>query len=135
MVEINPPGFLQNAGSVHTAEILREGFNGLVAGAWINNAQRARGGVHPSLGFQLKVQAAGSPNMTVDILNGHVYIPGSENALQGSYSCFNSSTVNRAIAASDPSLPRIDLVVAKVQDTFYSGGANTWSIVVSTGTP
>jgi hypothetical protein len=135
MTEINPPGFLQNSGTTNTAEILREVANVLTGGGISSNAQRAKGGVHPGLGSQFNVQQAGAPNMTVDVLAGHALIAGSEAAKQAVYSCFNDATVNKAIAASDPSLPRIDIVVAKVQDTQYSGAVNSWSLAVVTGTP
>lgn len=135
MTEINPPGFLQNAGTVHTAEIIREVANVLTGGRSLvgGNLQRARGGLHPSLGVAMNVSQTGSPNMSVDVQSGHALVPGTENLKQAMYSCFNDGAVNRTITASDPSLPRIDIVVAKVQDTFYSGVANTWSIVVVTG--
>jgi hypothetical protein len=72
--------------------------------------------------------------MTVDVGSGHILVPGTENAKQALYSCFNDATKNVSIAASDPSLPRIDIIVAKVQDAFYSGATNAWSIVAVTGT-
>jgi hypothetical protein len=134
VTEVNPPGFLQNAGATHTAEITREIMNVLTGGGQTSGStQRARGGVHPSLGSKFSVTQAGSPNMTVDVGSGHALIPGTENLKQAVYSCFNDGTVSKAIAASDPSLPRIDLVVIKVQDSFYSGAPNTWSIAVVTG--
>lgn len=133
MAEINPPAFLQNAGATHTAEITREIVNALTGGGQAGT-QRARGGVHPSLGLKLAVTQAASPNMTVDVSSGHALVPGTENIKQGLYSCFNDATKNVSIAASDPSLPRIDIIVAKVQDSFYSGATNSWSIVAVTGT-
>lgn len=136
MTEVNPPGFLQNAGSVHTAEILREPFNALIAGKYSASfGQRARGGVHPTLGLAFAVSQNGTPNMSVNVGSGHAFVPGSEGATQGCYLCFNDGTVNKSVAAADPSLPRIDIVVAKVQDSFYSGSTNSWSIAVVTGTP
>lgn len=134
MAEVNPPGFLQNAGNTHTAEITREIMNVLTGGGQAAAIQRARGGVHPSLGAKLGVVQAASPNMTVDVGTGHALVPGTENAKQAVYSCFNDATKNVSIAASDPSLPRIDIIVAKVQDAFYSGATNAWSIVAVTGT-
>lgn len=135
MTEVNPAGYLQNAGNVNTAAILRESFNALVGGALAANSHRARGGVHPGLGFAMKVQQAGAPNMTVDVLSGHAMVPGTEDTKQATYLCFNDGTVNKSITAADPSQPRIDLVVARVQDTQYSGVTNAWSLAVVTGTP
>lgn len=136
MTEVNPPGFMQNVGATHTAEIMREAFNALVGGGQtVGSTQRARGGLNPNLGLKMAVAQASSPNMSVDVGSGHAMIPGTENAKQAIYSCFNDGTKNFAISASDPSLPRIDLVVAKVEDTAYSGITNAWSIAVVTGIP
>ena len=135
MTEVNPPIALQNAGSVHTAQVLRNAVNALATSANAASSLRARSGVHVDLGGALKVQQAGAPNMTVDVLSGVALIAGSENSAQGIYSVLNDATKNISIAASDPSLPRIDLICYKVQDTFYSGAVNSSSIVAVTGTP
>lgn len=135
MSEVNPPGFLQNAGAVNTAEILREAFNSLIAGTASSAISwRSRGGVHPSHGGAYAVTQNGSPNMSVNVATGVAWVPGSEVPKQAVYNCFSDTIVNKTIAASDPSLPRIDIVVLKVQDSFYSGGTNSWSIAVVTGT-
>lgn len=134
MTEVNPPGFQQNAGAVHSAEIMREAFNVLTGGRFSNSfSQRARGGVHPNLGGFLFVSQNGTPNMSVQISTGHALVAGTEGATQGSYVCFNDATVNRTVAASDPSLPRIDIVVARVRDSVYSGATNAWALEVVTG--
>jgi hypothetical protein len=132
---VNPPDFLQNAGATHNAEALRTVIGGLMAGVTAANSMKSAGGVAQLLGNALKVQATGSPSMSVDVLNGVVYVPGTEGANQGVYGCVNDATVNLAIAASNPTNPRIDIVVAKVQDTQYSGVTNSWSLAVVTGTP
>lgn len=134
MTEVNPPGFLQNAGATHTAQIMRGAFNVLSSGAASASSMRARGGVNPALGAFYVVTQNGSPNMSVNVGSGHALVPGSLSDVQGVYSCQNTATVNKTIAASDPSLPRIDIVVLKVEDSVYSGAANTWSIAVVTGT-
>lgn len=107
----------------------------MLAGAAAASSLKNFGGVHPNLGGLFLTQQAGSPNMTVDVLSGVAYIPGTEGSKQGTYTVLNDATVNKTVAASDPSLPRIDIVVLKVQDSFYSGGTNAWSIAVVTGTP
>jgi hypothetical protein len=134
MAEVNPPGFLQNAGNVHTAEVTRNSL-AMLTGRLAAPSMKTQGGVHPDLGGFLDVDAAGTPNMSVDIASGVAFIPGTEGAKQGVYTCVNDATVNKTIATSDPALPRIDLVVAKVEDSFYSGGTNAWSLAVVTGTP
>lgn len=135
MAAVNPPDFLQNAGSTHNAEPLRTVIGGLMAGVTATNSMKSAGGIAQLLGNALKVQATGSPSMSVDILNGVIYVPGTEGANQGIYGCVNDATVNLAIAASNPTNPRIDIAVAKVQDSQYSGVTNTWSLAIVTGTP
>jgi hypothetical protein len=71
--------------------------------------------------------------MSVDVKTGSALIPGTENPHGAVYSVFSDSDKNVSIAASNPSLPRIDLIVLKVQDSQYSGATNAWSIVVVTG--
>jgi hypothetical protein len=83
----------------------------------------------------MAVTQNGTPNMSVNVGSGITTVRGTESNTQGSYYCFNNATVNLAIGASDPSLNRIDIVVAKVQDAFYSGGTNAWSLAVVAGTP
>lgn len=83
----------------------------------------------------LAVAQHSTPNMSVDIAAGAVWVKGTENSLQGFYHCFNDALATVVVAASDPTNPRIDRVVAKVQDAFYSGATNAWSLAVVTGTP
>lgn len=83
---------------------------------------------------ELKVQAKGTPNMSVDVLAGHGWIDGTEGANQGTYHVYNDATVNLVISAAHATLARKDLVVAKVQDASYSGATNAWSLAVVTGT-
>jgi hypothetical protein len=83
----------------------------------------------------LAVAENGTPNMTVNVAAGRIFIPGTESSFQGIYEAEARSVTNLAIAAADATNPRKDLVVAKVQDAAYSGGVNSWSLVVVTGTP
>jgi hypothetical protein len=73
--------------------------------------------------------------MSVNVASGEVWVPGSSSATQSGYYCRVSSSTNLAIAASDPSNPRIDRVSAIVTDSAYSGGTNTFAVAVETGTP
>jgi hypothetical protein len=84
---------------------------------------------------ELQVTQNGTPNMSVNVAAGHAWIDGTESAVQGAYHGYNDATKNLVVAASDPTNPRKDLVVAKVQDAAYSGAVNAWSLVVVTGTP
>lgn len=135
MAEVTPPGFLQNAGNVHTAEILRASYSGLINGVKTAAGLVTRGGVALGIGGNLQVTQNGAPNMSVNVASGQIYIPGTEGSKQATYSCVNDATKNVTITAADGTNPRIDLIVAKVQDTLYSGAVNSWSIVVVTGTP
>jgi hypothetical protein len=132
MTEVNPPGFLQNS-SAHTAEVTRGAITTLLTGKTGTNFTAA-GGVHPDIAGQFAVTQNGTPNMTVNVASGVVFIPGTEGSKQGTYVAINDATVNKSITASDATLNRIDLVVAKVQDQVYSGATNSWSIAVVTGT-
>lgn len=106
------------------AEDFRLGaFGGLLA---------QQGIVHPG---DLAVAAHGTPNMSVDVAAGNAWVKGTESANQSYYPVYNDATVNLAVAASDPTNPRWDRVVVKVQDQFYSGSTNTPSVAVVTGTP
>lgn len=134
MTEVNPAGWFQNL-TTHTAEQFRSYFGALGNLATSSGSFRTREGVHPALGAQLAVTQNGTPNMSVNIGSGYAFIRGTESSTQGTYTCYNNATVNLAIGASDPSLNRIDLVVGKVQDAFYSGGTNAWSLAVVAGTP
>lgn len=135
MAEINPPLGLQNLGAVHTAEITRTAIGSLIAGKLAASSLKARGGVAPDLGGQLEVTQTGSPSMGVSVASGVVYIPGSQSTAQGSYAACNDAAKTVSIAASHATLNRLDLIVCKVEDSFYSGGVDSWSIVAVTGTP
>jgi hypothetical protein len=83
----------------------------------------------------LAVTENGTPNMSVNVAGGQVFIPGTEGTYQGHYCVENRGTLNVALAAADATNPRKDLLVAKVQDAAYSGATNAASIVAVTGTP
>jgi hypothetical protein len=125
------------------AETFRQATSSLLAGTGV---------VGPA---DLAVTENGTPNMSVNVAPGQVWIPGTLSATtgfntnlnnqsgyglpasfneQGCYQAWNNSTVNVAIAAADPTNPRIDLVCAYVQDAQYSGSNNQGVIGVITGT-
>jgi hypothetical protein len=134
VAEVNPPIALQNAGSTHTAETLRNALTTLLSGPSAANAMTPRGGVHVLYGGAFATTQNGSPNMTVNVASGLACVPGTEGAKQGGYFVVNDATKNVTIAAANASLPRIDVICLQVQDSFYSGVANTWTITVVTGT-
>jgi hypothetical protein len=135
MTVINPPGFLQNAGATHTGEQTRNWLQIALTGNRGGTSLLSTGGVHGAYGNKLVVQQAGSPNMTVVVRSGHAVVPGTESTKQGSYFVLNDADLTVTIATSDPTLPRIDIIVFKIQDSAYSGGTDTSSIVAVTGTP
>lgn len=135
MAIVNPPGWIQ-ALSTHTAAQLRSYITSLQAGnAGTATALIARGGVHTSLGQELVVTQAGSPNMTVLVESGMASIPGQQAGTQGNYIVMNDAQVTLSIAAAHASLARFDIVVINIRDAFYSGANNDVQLQVITGTP
>lgn len=117
-----PPMFLA-AGS-HPAEDTRRMLHALFG---------SRGGIVGA--GDLAVTQNGTPNMSVNVADGRLVLPGSEATYQGIYFCENRGTTNVAIAAADSTNPRRDLIVARVRDAEYSGASDTFAIEVVTGTP
>lgn len=135
MTVANPSGWLQNAGNTHTAAQLRNAINAIVAGSVSSGSLVTRGGVNTALGNKLQVTQTGSPSMAVLVRSGHAVVPGSENTTQGGYHVYNDADVTLTVTAAHASLPRIDLVCFKVEDSQYSGSNNLGSLVVVAGTP
>ena len=119
----NPAVFLQ-AGA-HPAEDVRRALEMLAGGA----------GVYDAAGGALAVSESGVPAMSVSVAGGRCVIVGDEGTYQGAYFCENRGVETVTITAADVSDPRIDLIVAKVQDSNYSGATDAWSLVAVAGTP
>jgi len=117
-----PPSWLQNG--THPADNDRLTTTGVV---WKSQGVSDYG--------SMRVSQSATPAMSVSIAGGHALINGTETANQGLYVAFNDAATTVAIATADPSQPRIDRVVVKVQDSFYSGATNSVSFAVVTGTP
>jgi hypothetical protein len=130
------PGWLENAGAVHTAAQMRSYIGGLLAGT---NAAATdlvpRGGVNPYLGGEMLVQSQPSPNMSVRISSGLAGVPGGESATQGAYWVLNDAEVTVPITAAHGSLPRIDSIIVRVRDSDYSGANDDALFEVVAGTP
>ena len=110
--------------NAHSAEAFRQLVASLVPVQGIVNAP------------DLAVTQNGTPNMSVNVASGFVFITGTQSVpVQGTYHAYNDATVNLAVSASNPTNPRIDLVVAAVQDAAYSGATNVWVLSVIAGTP
>lgn len=122
MAAVNPPFVIQDQS--HPSDDFRRMVKAL---------REAQGVIN--LG-DMAVSQNGTPNMSVNVAAGLIVIDGTQDAThQGSYVCLNDAVTNLTISAADPTNPRIDIVVAKVQDTQYSGATDAWSLAVVTGTP
>src|SRR5688500_13417181 len=84
---------------------------------WIRDMYNNFGGVMKPSDLRTTQRGAGA-NMSVDVSSGAALVPGTVVTHQGFYYVFNDATVNLTIAASDPSNPRHDLIVARVRDSF-----------------
>jgi hypothetical protein len=135
MAVLNPPGWLQNAGSTHTAAQLRSYVGGLLGVASLAQPLIPAGGVNPYLGSMLQVTQSGSPAMSIVVKSGLAFIAGTEASAQGVYAVVNDADLTIAVTANSSGLARIDSVFFKVQDTQYSGAVDAASLVVVAGTP
>ena len=132
MTLTNPPYAIQ--ASSHGAQLFREAVASLITPV---------GGIIQPQDFTIAQN--GSPNMTVNVGAGRIWTPGTSLATvnpgggayypQGLYYSENDATVNLAIAASNPTNPRIDTVIVQIQDAAYAGATNSASLAVLTGTP
>ncbi|MEM9465300.1 MAG: hypothetical protein AAGA90_07990 [Actinomycetota bacterium] len=113
---------LQNAGA-NADEVRR------LIGALTNDAS----GVFSAADL-LVTERAGTPGMVVDVAAGRALIPGTEASTQGTYFMEESGT-SPSVEASDPTNPRVDLVVARVQDSIYAGIVDDMTVEILTGTP
>jgi hypothetical protein len=119
-MEINPPAWLQDG--AHTAQGDRLVLSSLI-------------GVSGVVGTgDLQVtEKAGTPDMAVDVAAGSCYIAGTQATFQGTYHCTNDATKTLSVPAADSTNPRIDLVVARVRDSFYAGVGTVWELKVEPG--
>jgi hypothetical protein len=126
------PYALQN--SSHPAALFRQAAASLVP--------NPLGGVVTA--GDLNITQTGTPSMAVQIGVGRCWIPGTlvANVTGGNYSpqamyyAENDSSFTAAIAASNPTNPRIDVVYVAVNDQQYAGTLNGISpTFVATGTP
>jgi hypothetical protein len=82
----------------------------------------------------LAVTAQASPNMTVNIATGWGAVV-SSTANAGVYTFYNDATTVATITTADATNPRIDRVVATINDAYYSGTLNNVVFAVVAGTP
>lgn len=81
------------------------------------------------------LMSAPASGMSVNNALGEGIIPGTIGSTQGEYYGLGTSQTNTAVAAANPTNPRIDLDCGTVDDAAYSGAANDWKFQVVTGTP
>ncbi len=126
MTVVATPAYIQ--ASSHPADVFRRAILMMAHG---------QQGVRDYVAGDLLVSANGTPNMTVLVAAGMCAILGTQNTLyQGLYSgALNDASVALTIAAADATNPRIDIVVAQVEDASYSGSNNDWKLAVISGAP
>jgi len=122
MATTNPPVF--NTAGTHPAQNVRRMFASLT---------KDDEGV--AAASEMAVTEKATANMSVDISAGRAWIKGTEDSFQGTYFVESQSVTNVAVTASDATNPRIDLVVAMVEDTDYSTVTDVWTLEVVAGTP
>jgi hypothetical protein len=120
MALLTPPWVLQ-AGT-YGAQFFREAVGSLMwpGGGVVNEGD-------------LAVTPTGA--MSVQVAEGQAWIPGTYAASQGPYYTQNQAAEILAIGTADPSNPRIDTVIAQVEDAAYVGSSNLAQLAVVPGTP
>lgn len=73
--------------------------------------------------------------MSVRVSSGWAAIVGTTQALMGTYVAYNDATVVLTITTANPSNPRIDLICATINDSYYSGSTDNVVFQVIAGTP
>lgn len=137
MAPINPPTWLQ-AGT-YAARADRLVITSLLAypGFAVDEStpMRIRQGVKPSYtNYQLRVRAAGTPNMTVIVSAGFAFVDQHDTGGTGTYVCVNDADYTVTIApAGGAGQFRKDCIVASVYDGEYLGTANEWRLEVIQG--
>lgn len=118
----NPPVFLQT--QEHPAEDVRR---------WLQAALWSTSGIVDTT--DLAVTA--TTGLTVSIAGGRCFIAGTENTYQGTYYCENRGAATVTLTGANPTNPRIDLIVARIRDSVYSGlaASDGFTIEAVAGTP
>lgn len=145
-----PPFALQNAS--HGAQLFRLAAGAFIGASWpgtgaspLNGpasgstfqqgSQRVAGNFGGVVGVNdFAITQNGTPNMTVNVAGGQIFIPGGSVANQGLYYGLSDATTNLTISAASASNPRIDTIIAFVEDAAISGSNNDWKLQVVTGT-
>ena len=83
----------------------------------------------------LEVTQNSPTGMSVRVASGWAAIVGTTQPLMGTYVMYNDATVVLTITTANPTNPRIDLIVATVNDSYYSGVSDNVVFQVIAGTP
>jgi hypothetical protein len=131
---VNPPAW-QEAGD-YSAKLDRQVLAAMLTPHSGGGPLVARGGVKPLLGgTSLSVIQRPTPDMWVRVNPGACYIPATS-ALGGTYICANDAAYDIQLDPAHATLPRLDLVYARVADAVDdTGAANEFQIDNVTGTP
>ena len=124
----SPPAFEQGASGYGAEQTRRAIYFMLQRGSTIGSVA---GGIVAAT--DCVTTGAGS-SMAVSVAAGEVIPSGSSSATQSGYYCRVSSADSLSISASDPSNPRIDTVIAQVQDAAYTGASNAFAPAIISGT-
>jgi len=137
MAITSPVAWMQNSGLTNTASMMRLADGGSAKGSGaLAGLLSGRGGVvRRASGYNLLLSQVGGGNMTVNIEPGLVYVPGTEQLLQGGYWVVNDASLNVGpFTAAHATLNRTDTVYVKVNDSVYSGALNSAQVLIQNGT-
>jgi hypothetical protein len=110
--------------------------NSLITALLFNSGVAGGGstiGVLPGVIGGIGLAVTAGTGMTVNVSPGSFAVPNSASAIAGGYTSTLASSGTLTVAASDPSNPRIDIVVAYVSDVGTSSSFGAVKII--TGTP
>ena len=116
-----PPSWLQNGS--HPAENDRLSMQAIFATTGIIGSSSLSVGPNSPVG------------MSVVVASGWAAIIGTTQSNMGVYTVYNDANTTLTITTANPTNPRIDRIVATVQDAFYSGSFNDVIFQVVAGTP
>lgn len=83
----------------------------------------------------LEVTANSPAGMSVVVADGWAAIVGTTQPDMGAYVIYNDAPVVLTITTANPSNPRIDLICATINDSYYSGATDNVIFQVIAGTP
>jgi hypothetical protein len=120
-------GYLQGDGSApeHSAHLMRQ----------IHASITTEGVAKTNGNDDLLVTQDTGANRKVKVAKGVAFVEGDTVADQGLYSFVSDAAETINIDPSDPTNPRIDIIVAQVSDTFYGDPADEGTLIAITGTP